>query len=249
MAVLTLNRPERRNALDAPLVADLVGEVVAADADPEVRAVVLAARGETFCPGLDLAALRDEVERSPLAAGERRVWELGRAGEELLDVVYRCTTPTVAAVDGAAAGNGAGLVSVCDIVVMGPSGRVGYPEVRTGVQLTQIVVHLVRLVGERVARRLLLGGEMLSAEQALGVGLVTEVVEGDPLGAALSWAQRLAANSPGALRATKAALAASASPGALLDDPDLAPYLTPEAVAGMEAFFAKTDPPWISRPS
>ena len=114
-------------------------------------------------------------------------------------------------------------------------------------QLSQIVIHLVRLVGERVARRLLLGGEMLTAQQALAVGLVTEVVDGDPLGAALAWAQRLAANSPDALAATKRALAASEWPGALLDDPDLAPLITPNAVAGLEAFFAKTDPPWVSR--
>lgn len=243
--VLTLNRPDRRNALGAALVADLAEAVVAADADAEVRAIVIAATGETFCPGLDLHELRDELAATPLGEGEERVWGLGLAGDALLDTVYRCSTPTIAAVRGAAAGNGAGLLSVCDIVVCGRAARVGYPEVRSGVQLTQIVLHLVRLVGERLARRLLLGGEMLSADQALAVGLVTEVVDGDPLGGALAWAQRISANSPQALAATKRALHAATDPGALLADPGLAPHLTADAVAGLSAFFDRTDPPWV----
>lgn len=243
--MLSLNRPERRNALGAALVADLDDAVRRADADPAVRAIVLASTGGTFCPGLDLHELRDELASAPLGEGEERVWELGRAGDALLDTIYRCTTPTVAAVAGAAAGNGAGLLSVCDVVVCGRSARIGYPEVRSGVQLTGIVVHLVRLVGERLARRLLLGGEMLSADQALAVGLVTEVVDGDPLGAALAWGQRIAANSPQALAATKRALWAVSPPSGLLDDDGLAPRLTADAVAGLAAFFDRTDPPWL----
>ena len=243
--MLSLNRPERRNALGAALVADLGDAVRRADADPSVRVLVLTATGDTFCPGLDLHELRDELASAPLGEGEERIWALGAAGDELLDTIYRCATPTVAAVAGAAAGNGAGLLSVCDIVVCSRSARVGYPEVRTGVQLTQIVLHVVRLVGERRARRLLLGGEMLSADQALAAGLVTEVVDGDPLGAALAWAQRIAANSPRALAATKRALWAVGPTESLLTDDDLAPRLTADAVAGLAAFFERTDPPWL----
>ena len=239
-----MNRPARRNALDAALVADLGDAVRRADADPSVRVLVLTATGDTFCPGLDLHELRDELVSSPLGEGEERIWALGAAGDGLLAAMYRTTTPTVAAVRGAAAGAGAGLLSVCDIVVCGRGARVGYPEVRTGVQLTQIVVHLVRIVGERRARRLLLGGEMLPADQALAAGLVTEVVDGDPLGAALAWAQRIAANSPQALAATKRALWAMEPPPSLLADGDHAPRLTSDAVAGLAAFFDRTDPPW-----
>ena len=244
-AVLTLHRPQRRNALGAALTADLIDAVQRVDADPSVRAVVFAADGPAFCPGLDLHELRAELEDRPLGEGEERIWELGRAGERLLDTIFRCATPTIAAVDGAAAGNGAGLLSVCDLVIVSRRSRIGYPEVHNGVQLAQIVVHLVRLVGERTARRLLLGGEMLSADQARALGLVTEVVEGDPLGAALAWAQRLATNSPRALAATKAALRAIGPPEALLVDDALAPRLTADAVAGLAAFFDRTDPPWV----
>lgn len=244
--VLTMRRPAHRNALDADLVGLLGHAMTEAASDPTVRAVILTGGDGTFCPGLDLAELRDELLGRPLGTDERRVWELGRAGDQLLDRVYRCPLPTIAAVDGVAAGIGAGLASVCDLAVLSWDARIGYPEVRNGVQLTQIVVHLVRLVGERTARRLLLGGEMLTAGRALELGLVTDVVDGGSLGAALAWADRIAANSPDALAATRRALAAVGPTPGLLESADLAPWLTAESAAGVEAFFAKEDPPWSS---
>ena len=99
--------------------------------------------------------------------------------------MYNCGKPTIAAVNGVAAGNGARLVSVCDIALMASEARIGYPEMRLGIQAAMVVLHLMRLVGERVSRYLLLTGELIDAQTAQQIGLVNRVVPGnqaDPQG-------------------------------------------------------------------
>ena len=126
-AVLTINRPDKRNALSRDLIAALTDAFRRADDDPAARCVILTGSGAAFCAGMDL----DEL-RGTLGDESDKVWDDAAKLSALYDLIYTLPKPTVAAVNGAAVAGGAGLVSVCDLAVASSGAKLGYPEVRRG---------------------------------------------------------------------------------------------------------------------
>lgn len=174
VAVVTLNRPEKRNALDAQTIADLKDAVARAGADASVRAVLLTSAGPDFCSGADLSALQKIAEASVL---ENR--DDARAMMELFLAMRRLPKPIVAAVRGRALAGGCGLATACDIILAARSARFGYPEVKIGFIPAMVMAILRRSVSEKVAFELIVRGEPISADRAAEVGLVTRVLDDD----------------------------------------------------------------------
>jgi methylglutaconyl-CoA hydratase len=247
-AVITLNRADRRNALSRPLIDGLQRAFEQARADAAVRCVILTGAGTVFCAGMDLAELQDSLDRP---AEPSPVWEDSLRLARLFDLIYTLPKPTVAAVNGPAVAGGAGLVTVCDLALAAPEARFGYPEVRRGLVAAMVMPHLMRHVGERAARYLLLTGELLSAEEAGSCGLINRVVPAAELMAqAQRWARSLAEGGPEALAGTKALLHQFSHQSLSLEEAakaSAAPRLTPECQQGLRAFFAKQPAPWVPR--
>lgn len=200
--VVTLDRPQRLNAITPELVADLTAALRACHADEDARAVVLAGAGRAFCAGDDLT----DVERQ--AASPAAVTAYVDALQEVTRLIVHGPLPVVAAVHGWAVGGGLEWVANCDLVVMGEGTRCFFPEMSLGLFVTGgITVLLPRLVGLARARELLLLGERFTAAQALEWGLVSRVVpDADVLDEALAVAHALAALPPEPVRALRAAL-------------------------------------------
>lgn len=247
--VLTLNRADKRNALSRELIAALTGAVTRARDDKGARSVIIAAAGPVFCSGMDLAELQQSIE----AAKETTpVWDDALRLAKLYDLIYALPKPTIAAVQGAAVAGGAGLVTVCDLAVAASEARFGYPEVRRGLVAAMVMPHLMRHVGERLARYLLLTGELIDAETAARGGLVNEVVPAAAvLERALALGRSLAEGGPQALARTKEYLQLFSRQALSLEEAaraSAAPRLTEECQQGLRAFFAKQPVPWIGRP-
>lgn len=245
IVTLTLDRPERRNALSRALVADLSDALDHLAADPTVRVVVLAANGPTFCAGMDL---KEVAQLGEGEEGEAQAVDDARGFAQLLNALHTLPKPTVAAVRGDALAGGAGLALACDFVVMAAEARLGYPEVRRGL-VPAIVLHdLARQVGDRRARELALGGFPIDAPQAERWGLVNRIV---PAASCLEEARALAdsllACAPGALRATKRLLDEIARrPPDLMGPASLSALarVGDEAIEGTRAFLDKRRPAW-----
>src|SRR5215210_2937026 len=198
-AVLTINRPDKRNALSRALIAALADAFRRAAADPAARCVVLTGNGPAFCAGMDL----DEL-RGTLGDDADKVWDDAATLSKLYEFVYDLPKPTIAAVNGAAVAGGAGLVTVCDLAVSVPIAKFGYPEVRRGLVAAMVMPHLLRHVGERTARWLLLTGELIDGLAALRIGLVNQISSAEKLlETAHAWATACAEGGPRALAATK----------------------------------------------
>ncbi|MFO0837329.1 MAG: enoyl-CoA hydratase/isomerase family protein [Phycisphaerae bacterium] len=166
---LTLSRPAARNALSRELIAELTAAMTSAQQDPGVRSVILTGAPPAFCAGLDL---REVAQTRPDQA------ELDASALlTLFETIDLLSKPVIAAVNGPAVAGGAGLVSVCDIVICGQSGLIGYPEIKRGLVAAIVMTYLRRLVGERHAKYLLLTGESVSGARAVELGLANEVVE------------------------------------------------------------------------
>jgi methylglutaconyl-CoA hydratase len=244
-AILTLARAEKRNALSGALIANLDAAVRRAAADPKARSVILTGDGPAFCAGMDL----DEL-RSTLTEDDKVIWADAQRLAELFDRIYSLPKPTIAAVNGAAVAGGAGLVTVCDLALSVPTAKFGYPEVRRGLVAAMVLPHLLRHVGERCARYLLLTGELIDAEDAVDMGLINQVVGATTLlDTALAWAKSCAEGGPQALATTKDLLkrfsphALSVEEGAKAS---AAPRLGDECRAGLAAFFDKRPVPWAA---
>ena len=247
-AVVTLNRADKRNALSRGLIDAIAGAFTRAAGDAAVRSVILTGAGPVFCSGMDLAELQESLGK---ALGESPVWDDSLRLAKLYDLIYRLPKPTVAAVNGAAVAGGAGLVSVCDLAVAVPEAKFGYPEVRRGLVAAMVMPHLLRHVGERAARYLLLTGELIDAVEAMRAGLINEISStADLLNRADVWARALAQGGPQALARTKQLLQQFSRQALSLEDAaraSAAPRLTEECKQGLEAFFAKRHVPWAPR--
>lgn len=243
-AVLTLNRPDKRNALSRPLIAAIGEAVRRAATDPAVRSVVLTGAGSVFCAGMDLDELRETV-----GAEKDIVWEDARRLADLYDLLFSLPKPTIAAINGTAVAGGAGLATVCDLALAAPGAKIGYPEVRRGLVAAMVMPHLLRHIGERMARYLLLTGELISAEEAVRCGLINRVVEAEDLiGVAMQWTESLAAGGPLALASTKDLLRRCSRQAMTLEEfarASAEPRLGDECRQGLEAFFGKREAPWI----
>lgn len=200
---ITLNRPERRNALAPGMIDALTAALVDANTCG-ARVVVLAGEGESFCAGLDLAVLR---EMGGMSAEQHRV-EAERL-TRMFRALWECDVPTIAVVQGAAVAGGTGLATMCDFTLAVPEAKFGYTEVRVGFVPALVSAYVSLQVGDKVARGLMLSGRIFGADEALRLGLVSEVVAAADLHVrAAALAAELMRNSPQGLRDTKRLLRA-----------------------------------------
>jgi enoyl-CoA hydratase/carnithine racemase len=194
---LTLDRPERRNALDPEMRDELAAALDDAARSPAVRAVVITGAGGSFCAGGDLGAFED--------LHDPRVYRhVSHELTAVLDAVERLEKPMVAAIDGVATGAGLTLALCCDWRTAGTGARLIFREGRLGLVPTHGgVTRLVKLIGLARAKEALLGGDDLDAPAALRLGLVSEVVDGDPVAAAQERARRMLRRAPLSFGAAK----------------------------------------------
>ena len=196
---LTLDRPEKRNALSLALIDALHAALDRADLDAEVRVVLLTGAGRDFCAGADL----DELLASAGASAEANEAAALRLGS-LFTRMRALPKPVVAAVRGRALAGGAGLMTACDIALAGAGAQVGYPEVLRGFVPAMVMTMLRRLAGEKAALDLVLTGRTLTAADAHACGLVSRVVPDAELDAtAVELARALVATPASALALTK----------------------------------------------
>lgn len=197
-ATITLNRPEKRNAISAAMIQELLAALDEVEASP-TRAVILTGAGKAFCSGMDLDALAAIAQQSP----EQNL-EDSRRTARMFRRLWSCPKPLIAAVNGPAIAGGCGLATLCDFTLAVPEAKFGYSEVRIGFVPGIVSVFLTRQIGEKRARDLLLSGRIVDAAEAHRMGLVTEVVPPDRLmSAARELAGNLAGASPMSLARTK----------------------------------------------
>lgn len=246
--VITLNRPDKLNALSRALIAALTDAIRRAGDDTAARCIILTGAGSVFCAGMDLSELAETIDRPDEPQAQDQIWNDAYRLAQLFELVYTLPKPTIAAVNGAAVAGGAGLVTVCDLAIAVPEARLGYPEVRRGLVAAMVMPHLLRHVGERMARYLLLTGELVKAEEAARSGLINTVVPGPQLlDQARRWALALAEGGPDALASTKSLLKEFSRQALSVEETaraSAAPRVTEECQEGLRAFFAKRPAPW-----
>jgi methylglutaconyl-CoA hydratase len=174
VALVTLNRPEKRNALNDELIEGLKAAVRDADANEAVRAVLITGAGADFCSGADLSALQ-KISESSITENLDDAESL----MELFALIRRVRVPVVAAVRGRALAGGCGLATACDLVLAAASSRFGYPEVKIGFVPAMVMAILRRNVSEKRAFELITRGAEISAQEAERLGLVNHVFDDD----------------------------------------------------------------------
>jgi methylglutaconyl-CoA hydratase len=176
IAYITLNRPEKRNALNAETVSELKQAFGEAAADADVKVIILGGEGKAFCAGADLAylqQLQNNTFEENLADSQHLM--------QLFHQIYTLSKPVIAAINGHALAGGCGLATVCDFSFSVPEAKFGYTEVKIGFIPAIVKVFLLRKIGEGRAKELLLGGQLITAEKAAQWGLINDVVPADEL--------------------------------------------------------------------
>jgi methylglutaconyl-CoA hydratase len=241
ITVLTLNRPERRNALTIELMNELATAVENAGADPAQRILILRGAGKAFCTGLDL---QEVTKNDPQTTAENVA--------HLLLALAETRLVTIAIVHGAAVAGGAGVMSACDFVIASDHTRIGYPEVRRGLVASLVMTFIRRQLRERDLRELLLASELISAERARDIGLVNRVV---PVAELESEVQKIVASvlqgAPGAITNSKRLMEQLWSTSVRQDiERCLSHHLdareSAEALEGIAAFNEKRPPNWAT---
>lgn len=243
--VITLNRPERRNALSPEMIQELTSALESAATS---AAVILTGAGATFCSGLDL----EHLETMTAKTRDQHLDDSKNIAR-LLRTLHDLHRPTIAAVNGAAIAGGMGLATLCDFTLAVPEAKFGYTEVRIGFIPAIVSAFLVRQIGDKRARDLLLTGRLIQAEEAQQLGLVTRIVEEkDLMSEARKLALSLLRNSPEAMQATKRLLTGYASPhldaeveAAIIANANA--RATEDFKEGVRAFLEKRTPDWPSR--
>lgn len=247
LATITLNRPDKRNAISFDLINDLLtalGEVAKSDA----LVLVLTGAGKAFCSGMDLENLKTLLGRTP-----QQNLQDSQTMVQLFRALYEFPKVTIAAVNGAAIAGGTGLALLCDFTLAVPDAKFGYTEVRIGFVPAIVSTFLLRQVGEKIARDLLLTGRIFDAEEAFRLGLISEVVATDKL---MSRTRELAAqlmeNGAASLRATKKLLTdhARAELDAQIDAAvreNAAIRTTADFREGITSFLEKRKPVWTGK--
>src|ERR1700675_1496222 len=198
VATVTLNRPDKRNAISFELIDDLLRALEEVETSDAI-VLILTGAGKAFSSGMDLENLKTLIGRSP----EQNL-EDSQTMVRMFRTLYEFPKVTIAAVNGAAIAGGPGLALLCDFTLAVPEAKFGYTEVRIGFVPAIVSTFLLRQVGEKQARDLLLTGRIFSAEEAARMGLVNEIVAPENLVArARELAALLLQNSPTSLRATK----------------------------------------------
>ena len=198
VALITLSRPEKRNAVSFELVAELLAALDEIERSP-AQVVIITGAGKAFCAGLDLEELKSLTGKTH----EQNVQDSARMAQ-IFRRLYDFPRPTIAAVNGAAIAGGTGIATMCDFTLAVPEAKFGYTEVRIGFVPAIVSSVLVWQVGHKVARDLLISGRLFDAAEAYRLGLVNEVVPADKLMArARELAGALLENSPSSMQLTK----------------------------------------------
>lgn len=244
VATLTLNRPEKRNAISPEMVRELPAALTEIESS-SARGVVITGAGKAFCAGMDLEALKAFSTQFP-----HQINDDARSIAQMFRRIYNFPKPLIAAVNGAAIAGGCGIATLCDLTLAAPEAKFGYTEVRIGFIPAIVSTFVVRQIGEKRARDLLLTGRVFEAEEARQMGLVNEIVpQAKLLARARELATTLAGMSPISLAHTKRLLAKFAE--AQLDrELDLAieesaqVRETEDFREGITAFLEKRKPQW-----
>jgi enoyl-CoA hydratase len=244
--VLTLDRPERRNALSSAVQADLIEELLTCAEDADVRAVVLAGNGPAFCAGFDLKEIREADQR-----GDRFRPPMNRPLRTVFEVVTETPVPVIAALTGAAVAGGFELALACDLRIAAPGIPLGLPEAKIGMGANFGSVVLPKRIPMGIALELLFTGEYVTSEVAERWGLINRIVERDDvLPTALALAGRIAANAPISIRRMKeTAVKGLELPlwQALRLDVGPNPYRSDDRREGIAAHLEKRPPNWTGR--
>jgi methylglutaconyl-CoA hydratase len=245
VARVTLNRPEIHNAFNETMIQELIDVFKDISEDKDARVVILTGNGKSFCAGADLNWMKKVVDFS-YEENLKESLELA----ELFYLIYSLPKPTIARVNGAAIGGGAGLVAVCDIVIASEKAKFSLSEVKLGLVPACISPYEVRRVGEKNCRELFLTGERIDAQKALDFGLVNQVVPYDELDKTVDEIVKQLSNSgPNALAMCKKLL--QNVPQMSFDD--VKKYtaemiaslrISDEGQEGMNAFLQKRRPNW-----
>jgi len=242
VAEITLNRPDQLNTFNTPMALELDQAIQELDGEKAVRVIILKGAGKAFCAGIDVSEFFGKSTQ------EYRAW-IERMENPLVRI-SRIRKPVIAQVQGVAAANGAGLVAAADLAVMAENARMGLTAINVGLNCVGPVLPVARSVGRKRALELLLFGELISAEQAMEMGLVNRIVPKDTLEAETrAWAKTLAAKSPIAVQIAKKAFYSAAD----LDYYKSFEYMneafarlcsTADAKEGISAFLEKRHPEW-----
>jgi len=198
--VLTMNRPDKLNALNFALTRALVEGLKEADADESVACIILAGAGRGFCAGADTSEFKDLTPDN-----QHLVEERAQLTMSLHRLFPQLSKPVISAVNGFAMGGGAGLAIACDMAVAGAGAKFAYPEVKHGIVAAIVMPNLVRQIGRKAAFELLATGQTIGAERALMLGMVNRVVPDDKLlEEAIALAQTVAGFSRQSMATTKA---------------------------------------------
>ncbi len=242
VAEITLNRPSNLNTFNIPLATELRQALEALDSEKQARVIILKGAGKAFCAGIDVS---DFFDKSVM---EYRDWI--DCMENPLVSISRMSKPVIAQVHGVAAANGAGLVAACDLAVASENARLGLTAINVGLNCIGPVVPVTRSIGRKRALELLFFGDLITAKEALSMGLVNRVVAESDLDAETrKWAAILAQKSPVALQIAKKAFYTAAD----LDYSKAFEYMneafarlcsTQDAKEGISAFLEKRSPVW-----
>jgi methylglutaconyl-CoA hydratase len=248
VATISLNRPDKRNALDAATIAALSAQLKRCAADPKVRVVQITGAGAVFCAGADLSEMQAQAQASE---AENLVHAQQLA--ELLGVLDSLPKPTLARVNGDGYGGAMGLIAACDIAVAAEDAKFAFTEVRLGIIPAVVSPFVIAKIGESAALRYFLTGEIMTAAKLKEIGLVHEIAPTSQIDSVCADIIRaLLKGAPGAQSEAKSLIrdmAGRAAPRRGQDAMDMASRLarlrvTPEAQEGFSAFFAKRRPTW-----
>src|SRR6266404_4661208 len=247
VATITLNRPDKRNAISFELIDDLLAALKDVETSDAI-VLILTGAGKAFSSGMDLENLKTLIGRSP----EQNLQD-SQTMVRMFRRLYEFPKVTIAAVNGAAIAGGTGLALLCDFTLAVPEAKFGYTEVRIGFVPAIVSTFLLRQVGEKIARDLLLTGRLFDAQEALRIGLINEIVPPEKLlDRARELATQIMENSPMSLAYTKRLLSDHAR--AELDSQIEAAIRENAGIResadfreGIEAFFEKRKPKWTGR--
>ena len=247
IATVTLDRPEKRNAISPEMISDLLAAFDEVEASP-AQVLILTGAGKAFCSGMDLDALKALASQT-----QAQHLEDARTLARLCRRLWSFPKPTIAAVNGHAIAGGCGLATLCDFTIAVPEAKFGYPEVRIGFLPAVVSIFLVRQIGEKHARDLLLAGNTIAAAEALRLGLVSQIVPAQELMKTVNdLAATLLASSPTSLRMTKKLLCNFAAPEidrelelAIAESAQI--RATQDFREGLASFLEKRAPRWNSK--
>lgn len=248
VATVTLNRPDVRNAFNDEVIAEITQAFIDLGAHEDVRCIVLAAEGSAFCAGADLNWMRRMADYSQ----DENLADAGKLAE-LLRVIYECPKPTIASVQGDVYAGGMGLVACCDVAVSVDTAGYCLSEVKLGLIPATISPYVIRALGARASHRYFLTAERFSAQEALRLGFVHEVVSVELLDTKVDEiVQALAKNSPNAIKVCKKLLHDVAFQP--ISQPLIAQTVagiadirsSPEGKEGVSSFLEKRKPAWLA---